>query len=527
MFTERIHRYIFVFSLILLAVSMPFSVFLMSVSQFLLATNWILELDFKAKWKRLIDNKPAQFLIGLFLLHLLWMLNSSNMAYGWHDIRIKVPLFVLALLVGTTKPLTFSEFKLVLNFFIAAIVSSSVFSSLIYFGIIEREITDVRQISIFISHIRLSLLVNMGIFSAFYLLLKASVSWLKALYMLTILGLLFFLFILNAYTGLIVFVVMFFVLIIRAVLRYRFKGIKYLLLVVSIVMFISGLVLMNSYYERFTRVDDYIEIKQLDQFTVNGNKYKHARNQQVENGHYIYLYNCEAELEREWNKISEIPYQVGLTKKKSRISFTIINYMTSLGLRKDSLGFSKLKAEDIKMIEDGYANYLYKNKYSLYTKLYPIFRQLYLYNIKGYAEGASVAQRFEYLKIAQKIIKEHFWFGTGTGDVDDAFREHYIKGESKLSEEYQHRAHNQFITFFISFGLFGFLLATFFMIAPLYKDRKYFLPLAFMLTAILSMLNEDTLETQAGITFFTYFYVLFFIAFSFDAYTKDKKHRIV
>lgn len=506
---------------------MPFSVFLMSVSQFLLATNWILELDFKEKWKRLINNRPAQFLIGLFLLHLLWMLNSSNMGYGWHDVRIKLPLFVLALLVGTSKPLAFLEFKLVLNFFIAAIVSSSIFSSLIYYGIIEREFTDVRQISIFISHIRLSLLVNMGVFSAFYLLIKTSESWLKALYLLTISGLLFFLFILNAYTGLIVFIVMFFVLIFRSILRYEFRGLKYILLIVSVMIFVFGLVLMKSYIERFTRVDDYIAIKQLDQFTVNGNKYIHARNKQVENGHYIYLYNCEVELEKEWNKISKTPYKDGLSKKNSRISFTIINYMTSLGLRKDSLGFSKLTEEDIKMMEDGYANYIYKNKYSLYTKLHPIFRQLYLYNTKGYAEGASVAQRFEYLKIARNIIDEHFWFGTGTGDVDDAFREHYLKGESKLSEEYQHRAHNQFITFFISFGLFGFLLATIFMIAPLYTDWKYFLPLAFMLTAIMSMLNEDTLETQAGITFFTYFYVLFFIAFSFDSYTKDKAHRIV
>ena len=91
MFSEKIHRYIYLFSIILLGVSIPFSVFLMSTSQFLMATNWLLEMDFKNKLERIKHNKPALFLMALFLLHLVWMLNSENTAYGWHDIKIKIP----------------------------------------------------------------------------------------------------------------------------------------------------------------------------------------------------------------------------------------------------------------------------------------------------------------------------------------------------------------------------------------------------------------------------------------------------
>jgi len=144
-----------------------------------------------------------------------------------------------------------------------------------------------------------------------------------------------------------------------------------------------------------------------------------------------------------------------------------MNYLTSLNLTKDSVGVVGLSDNDIKMIETAQSNYIYKNKYSVYAKVYPILEQLYYYSKTGDASGASVTQRFEYLKIAKKIISNHFWFGTGTGDVDDAFKKHYQNGESTLEKEFQHRAHNQYVTFFISFGLFGFLLAVFFMFAPL------------------------------------------------------------
>ena len=518
MFSEKIHRYIYIFSLILLGVSIPFSVFLMSVSQFLLATNWLLELDFINKWSRLKRNKPALYLIALFLLHLIWMLNSTNSSYGWHDIKIKLPLFVLALLIGSTKRLKYSELKLILNFFILAIFSSSIVSALIYYGFTDKEITDTRQISIFISHIRLSLLVNIGIFSAYYLGKNTIDIRFRIFYALIGFWLLFFLFILNAYTGLVIFVFVFGILLLKTVLQKNI-WLKYGSILLLASLFIGAFVIGTSYYNRFKTVEDFPDLSEYNNKTFNGNKYKFNRKlKQVENGHNVYSYLCEKEIEKEWNKRSEINYQNGVNERGGELRFTLIHYLSSLGLKKDSVDFQKISDEDIQMIEKGYSNYIYKEKYSLYTKVYPILKQIHLYQETGYAEGASVAQRFEYLKIAKNIINENFWFGVGTGDVDDVFKSHYAKGESLLSEEYQHRAHNQFVTFFIAFGFFGFIASLFFMFAPIYRERKRFLPIVFMLTAFFSMLNEDTLETQAGITFFTYFYILFFVAFSFVEY---------
>ncbi len=502
---------------------MPFSVFLMSVSQFLLATNWLLELDFVNKWKRLIHNKPALYLIGLFFLHLIWMFNSSNVAYGLHDIKIKLPLFVLALLVGSSKKLEIHEVKLILNFFILAVVGSSFISGLIYYGLIERHITDIRQISIFISHIRLSLLVNMAIFSSYYLARKTSQNNLKMIYTAIILSLSFFLFILNSYTGLLVFSLVFISMILRSVFLQKKIWLKWIFAFLALILIFSGVLLIKNYINEFYNFDNKISHKDLPKYTINGNLYKHnTKAIQIENGHYVYWYLCEKELEKEWNKKSNIPYSDGVNKRGFPIKYTLMNYLTSLNLTKDSVGVTNLANEDIKMIETAHSNYIYKNKYSPYAKVYPIIEQFYYYSKTGNASGASVTQRLEYLKIAKKIISNHFWFGTGTGDVDDAFKKHYQNGESTLKKEFQHRAHNQYVTFFISFGLFGFLGAMFFMFAPMYRERKQFLPLVFLLAAFLSMINEDTLETQAGITFFTYFYILFFIAFSFSEYQNQK-----
>ena len=333
----------------------------------------------------------------------------------------------------------------------------------------------------------------------------------------------FFLFILNSYTGLLVFLIVFSFLLLRAIVQKGELWLKLSSLIAILSLLVVGTYLSNEYLNRFYTFDKMPELIDLDKETINGNKYQHNRLSQItENGHYVYLFISQKEIKKEWNKRSSISYKDGLNKKSYPVRFTLINYLTSLNLRKDSVGIAQLSNKDIEMIESGYSNFIYKKKYSLYAKIYPILQQIDTYKKRDYAEGASITHRFEYLKIAKKIIEENFWFGTGTGDVDDAFRIHYANNESVLSQEFQHRAHNQYVTFFISFGLCGFLASLFFMFWPIVYERTQFLPLVFILTAFLSMTNEDTLETQAGITFFTYFYILFFVAFSFRNYQKQQ-----
>jgi hypothetical protein len=249
----------------------------------------------------------------------------------------------------------------------------------------------------------------------------------------------------------------------------------------------------------------------LEPYTVNGNPYTHkTESEEYENGHKIWSYIANDELEQEWNKQSNYPYD-SLDRKGQLLRITLIRYMTSMGLRKDSLGFAQLKEEDIRMIEKGYTNYIYKHKFALYPRIYVLLWEIDRYKKTGDPSGQSLGQRIEYLKVGLNIIKRHFWLGTGTGDVQQEFFKQYVLDKSLLKPEWRRKTHNQLVTFFISFGLIGFLWFLFALIAPIIIEQKYkrFLFTLFFLLVILSMFNEDTLETHPGVSFFAFFYSFF------------------
>jgi uncharacterized membrane protein len=245
--------------------------------------------------------------------------------------------------------------------------------------------------------------------------------------------------------------------------------------------------------------------------TINGNPYVHDFTQPfIENGHYIWLYLCEPELEKEWNKISDIDYNVK-DEEGNEIKYIIIRYMTSKGLRKDSAGVSQLLAEDVRLIEEGKSNYLFGKKFSFKNKLYDILWQIDVYRKDGNSSGHSITQRILYLQAALDIIRDHFWIGVGTGNVADSYNTYYEHVNSPLTERWRLRAHNQFLTFLLTYGIVGFIWILVGILYPVYLERKWndYFMIMFLLIGFLSMLNEDTLETHTGVSFFAFFYSLF------------------
>ena len=119
-------------------------------------------------------------------------------------------------------------------------------------------------------------------------------------------------------------------------------------------------------------------------------------------------------------------------------------------------------------------------------------------------------QRIEYLKTAKEIISKHFLFGVGTGNVRISFDKEYELMNSSLEKEWRLRAHNQLVTFLLTFGIFGFIIVIFSMFYPAIKEKGYkkFLFSVIFIIMFFSFLNEDTFETQAGVTFFVLFYSL-------------------
>jgi hypothetical protein len=66
----------------------------------------------------------------------------------------------------------------------------------------------------------------------------------------------------------------------------------------------------------------------------------------------------------------------------------------------------------------------------------------------------------------------------------------------------------------VTFGIPGFLIIMTGLLFPCFRKIRYtpFLAAVFMMVSFLSMLPEDTLETQAGVTFFAFFYSFFILA---------------
>ena len=133
-----------------------------------------------------------------------------------------------------------------------------------------------------------------------------------------------------------------------------------------------------------------------------------------------------------------------------------------------------------------------------------------VYKQTGNPSGSSLMQRLEYMRASLNIIKDNLMFGVGTGDLEDAFNEQFTDMNSALESQYRYHAHNQFLGICVALGLVGFVL---FIVGLFYPPivlsgfKDYYFGIFFIIMVI-SMFSDDTLETQAGVTLFAFFYSL-------------------
>ncbi len=489
---------------------MPLSKWITSLFQFLLIIHWIVRGDYVEKWKRLI-SRPAIWVLSLFfIIPLIGMLYSADWDYGLHDLKIKLPLLALPLVIGTSEMISRQQLKLILLTFAASVTISSMVSLGIVSGIIPYIYSDIRETSLFISHIRLALLVDMSVFIlSFYAMRQGLKKWERLGLFTWALYLLVFLVAVKAMTGIVVGLLVGLVLALRWLINQKSRLLKWITMAGVIIVPI-----LVALYISLT-INDFYTIKEdtgnLAKKTEQGNLYWHdTTNLQLENGHYTGLYVCEKELRESWNKISKIDYD-SKDKKGQEVRFTLIRYITSLGLRKDANGVSQLSPEDINLVEAGYANYIYQKKNRFKVRMYELIWEIDVYRKGGNPSGHSVTQRIEYLRTGLSIWKDNPLFGVGTGDVPKAFEVKYEEIQSRLDPLWRLRAHNQWLTLGISFGLLGAIILIFAFFVPGLLQKKFgqYFFLLFFMVSFLSMFNEDTLETQAGVAFFAFFYPFF------------------
>jgi len=508
------HNDLYYYCLVFLAVSLPLSIFTTTLAEIFLFANWILEGDLRKKFNILKVRKAVILVISIYLIHLLGMIYTTDLEYGLHDLRIKLPILVLPLIIATSSPIKEKGVRNIMLLFSLAVLASTMISGAIFFELTDKQILDYREISIFISHIRLSLMVNLSIFSLLYFVFHKSheiaPDWkFSILLIIVILWFIVFLFILRSITGLTILVITGFIL------GWKYSGkitdttprfiTRVFLITVPLIIATYLSHTVDKYFQR-----DEIDQNTIERYTLNGNPYNHDfNNKAAENGHYVYLYICEKELREEWNKISKYSFD-GEDKKGQVLKYTLIRYMTSLDLRKDAEGISKLTQKDIEAIENGMTNHIFLNRFSIYPRIYEIIWELDSYFLGDNPSGHSVAQRIFYLKAAGEMVSEHPILGVGTGDLKSEYDSFYKDSGSIISDKWRYRAHNQYVTFIITFGFVGFILIISAFILPVFLEKKWgdYLFICFVLIGFISMLNEDTLETQTGVSFFMFFYSL-------------------
>lgn len=503
-------RLFYLFGLFLLSASLPYSKFLMSISQFILFFSWLFDGNLSEKLKRFMKNKTALLVSSVFILHLIGLTYTTDFEYGLEDVRKKIPILLLPLLFSTSAPLTKQQLQYILFVFVLSVISATVICFYVLLDYSGKTIVQPQHASIFISHIRFALLICLTIFILGYFFTQQIPLFIKILIPLIITWLIVFLFMLESATGIICTIVVALILVIRFILTMKNIPLKiFLSAIFMLVCIVAGKILITliSKDTHIGRVDK----KNLPIYTKRGNIYTHdTTNFETENGNYIWHNICEKELEEEWNKKSSLNYH-SKDLKGNDLKYTLIRFLTSKGLNKDAEGVNALSKEEVNAIEKGTANVNYMGILNPMERVRKILWELDLYLKGGNPSGHSVVQRIEFWKAALGIIKENFLFGVGTGDVLKAFDEEYEKINSPLTKEYRLRSHNQFLAIGTAFGIVGIIWFLFSLFYPLLHEKKFndYFYITFFTIAFLSMLAEDTLETQAGVTFFSFFNSLF------------------
>jgi O-antigen ligase len=110
-----------------------------------------------------------------------------------------------------------------------------------------------------------------------------------------------------------------------------------------------------------------------------------------------------------------------------------------------------------------------------------------------------------------QLIKNHFLFGTGVGDINDVMAATYKEQGMTGALEHRLNAHNQYLQTFVGMGVFGFVVLLLLTFGQLIKGiiRKHFVLTLTMVLIVLNFLVESMLQTAAGMLFFVFFLCFF------------------
>lgn len=495
--------------MLLIGIGLSTSNVLMSCGEIGLGIAFIWDAKYKAKFQLLLKDKRMLALMTVYLLFILGLIHTSNFAYAFKDLRIKLPILVVPFLAFSFFPLTQKEFKLIFHSIYAGILFTMAMALLIYLKWIDWKIEDMRNYSPFVSNVRLGTLLVFSIISSIYFVFnKTNLFVHKYLYILFALLCLVFLLLIQSLTGIVALVGCLLVMVIYGLSKKENRKAAILGLVLFLLLGGTITLLTLNEYRRIHWVEK-INFDELPKTTSHGEGYLHYPNStETINGHYVFINICHPELKTEWSKRSKLDYD-GLTNKGWPVSGTLIQYLTSKGEKKNAEAVQELSDMEIHAIENGVANFLNLHALDIRGRINQFWIELDEYKKDGEPNGKSFATRLETWKVACLNIRESALFGYGTGDVRDQMEKKYVETKSKLIATNYLNSHQQYLTVAMAVGIVGLMLFIGFIFYPLIRFKHLHILFVIALTISgIAMLDEDTLETQAGCTQFIFIYVV-------------------
>ncbi|MCB8965022.1 MAG: O-antigen ligase family protein [Bacteroidales bacterium] len=526
-FTPKAHRLLYILALAITACSLPFSVYTTSIGTIILVANFLLEGNWRFKAEAIKTNKLLWISLLVYTPLLYSFFYSTNTAIGLKELRLWLPFVFVPIVVALSNKLNHTEFQFILLSFVLAVFVATAISTTYLLGIASELVIDTRRISLFISHIRFSMMVNLAIAILIHLAFSNNhfKKPIRILFIAVAIWLTAFLFVLKAFTGIAMLALLVAMGTIWILIKQRNRIVRFVVTSIALSMLLIIASTITHKVDRFyTR--HRVNLTQLNPTTANGNPYTHDTLRKIyENGHLLYINICYPELRNEWQRRSTVPFD-STDAKGQPLSQTIIRYITSLGHTKDSAGIWKLDSLDINLIEHGATSVIFKESTTGFdARIYQLLWEFDAYRSERNISYSSVVQRMVFAKAAWFVVKNNFWLGVGWGDIRDSMSQYYQQYEPSLPETLWLMPHNQYLTVWTGSGLLGLIIFLIALCVPFVTKKMYrhFLPLYFFAMVMVSMLNEDTFETHIGITFATIFISLFIFGDTFPHKPDESK----
>ena len=534
----------YLLGLLMVAVGLTLSPFLMGMSQFWLLLVWLVDglytKSINSKLSRFWHNTPAVLLVAFYLMHVVGLLWTSDFEYALKDLRVKLPILVMPFVLSSMEPLDRKRFNMVMLVYVFSVFIATQFS---FFRYVQHNYEDIREISHFISHIRFCLNIVFCIAIIAWYNVKAKVPEPSVpepvegvegpiqvnppvpamgikkvvdrfLQWFLLLWFIYQIFIFESLSGYVILAAVVLISAIYAFLRWKKgRGWRIAIGVTALTLLVATILVLWHNVKPLLKVER-VDFAALQKKTAQGNDYWHDTVCfPIEDGKYVGLYFNRIELREAWSQRSNLPLE-DTTLDGESLEATLARYLTSKDLRKDAEGVMALTDEDIHNIEQGVANYNNWKHPGLRARLSSTLFEYNLYRRYNNPNGGSLSQRIEFTRASFHIIGQHPWFGVGTGDVPQAFVQAYDEIHSPLKEEFRFRAHNQYLAIAVAFGLVGLAFFLFVLLYPWFSSKRHhsYLYMVFLCIMLLSMFPEDTLETQAGATLFAFFEALLLFA---------------